>query len=223
MIPAILSWSSGKDSAYALYRILQSHQYEIVGLLTTVAEDNERVAMHGVREELLDLQAEAIGLPLEKVKIPSPCSNEIYEAKMAESLLRWKANSVHHFVFGDLYLEDIRAYRERQLSRMGLHGFFPLWRSDTRALARSMIQDGFKAILSCVDLKKLPKDFAGRKYDHDLLAALPPQADPCGENGEFHSFVHAAPIYKKEIPVTVGEIVEREGFAFADILRRRDD
>ncbi len=218
---AVLSWSSGKDSAYALYRVLKSSDYEIVGLLTTVNESHQRVAMHGVREELLDLQARATGLPLEKIKIPHPCPNEIYEQKIMESISRWKQKGIEHVVSGDLFLEDIRAYRDRQLCRAGLHGVYPLWGLNTRALAQDMIRDGFKAILSCVDLKKLSRDFAGRHFDRDLIAELPAQIDPCGENGEFHSFVYAAPIFKEQIPVSVGETVEREGFAFADLIRAK--
>lgn len=217
---AILSWSSGKDSAYALYQALKSREYEIVGLVTTVTESYQRVAMHGVREELLDLQARALGLPLEKIKIPSPCSEEIYERKMADSMSRWKKKGAEHVFFGDLFLEGIRAYREKQLSCLGLHGVFPLWGLDTGVLAQKMIHDGFKAILSCVDLKKLPIEFAGRKFNEDLLVAFPPGIDPCGENGEFHSFVYGAPIFKKEIPIKVGKTLGREGFAFADLTKR---
>lgn len=213
---AILSWSSGKDSAYALYQVLQDPQFEIVCLLTTVTDSYKRVSMHGVREELLDLQAKATGIPMEKIRIPSPCTNEIYEEKMTEFLNRWKQKGVHHVIFGDLFLEDIRQYREKSLAKIEMQGVFPLWHQDTKLLSKKMIRDGFKAILTCVDLKKLPKEFSGRNFDADLLSNLPVGIDPCGENGEFHSFVYAGPIFKKEISIAIGETIEKEGFAFTD-------
>lgn len=215
---AILSWSSGKDSAYSLFMALKESPFEIVALLTTVTDPFQRVSMHGVREKLLESQAQAIGLPLHKIRIPSPCPNEIYEAKMIEYVKAHLKNGVAHFIFGDLFLEDIRQYREQRLSPLGIKCVFPLWLQDTRALAHKMIRDGFEAILTCVDLKKLPKEFAGRKFDQKLLNDLPKGIDPCGENGEFHSFVYGGPIFKESIPIQLGETVEREGFAFADIL-----
>ncbi len=215
---AVLSWSSGKDSAFALHEILQKGEYQVVSLVTTLNEVASRVAMHGVREELLDLQAERLGMPLEKVRLPSPCSNAVYEERMLASLSAWKSRGVGHVIFGDLYLEDIRAYRRAQLAKAGLEGVFPLWRRDTAALARSMCERGFQAILSCVDLKKLPASFAGRAFDAALLDSLPPGIDPCGENGEFHSFVHAGPIFSEPIAISVGETLERDGFAFADLM-----
>lgn len=215
---AILSWSSGKDSAYSLFTILKENRFEIVELLTTVTDTFNRVSMHGVREELLEAQAESLALPLHKIRIPSPCPNEIYEAKMAEYLQARRAEGIQHIIFGDLFLADLRRYREQRLAELNMEGIFPLWLRNTQELAKKMIQDGFETVLTCVDLKKLPKEFAGRKFDHTLLADLPAGVDPCGENGEFHSFVYGGPIFKKKIPIWVGETVEREGYAFADVL-----
>lgn len=217
-VKAVLSWSSGKDSAYSLFTILNEKQFEVVALLTTVTDAFQRVSMHGVREELLEAQATSLGLPVHKIRIPNPCPNEIYEAKMTEYLNSQKKEGIRHVIFGDLFLEDLRKYREERLAAIGMNGVFPLWLRDTPPLAEKMIQDGFEAILSCVDLKKLPREFAGRKFDRTLLADLPAGTDPCGENGEFHSFVYGGPIFKRKIPVRVGETVERDGFAFADIL-----
>lgn len=215
---AILSWSSGKDSAYSLFTILKENRFEIVELLTTVTATFNRVSMHGVREELLEAQAASLDLPLHKIRIPSPCPNEIYEAKMAEYLKARQAEGIRHVIFGDLFLADLRQYREQRLAELNMEGVFPLWLRNTQELAKMMIQDGFEAVLTCVDLKKLPKEFAGRKFDPTLLADLPSEVDPCGENGEFHSFVYGGPIFKKKIPIRVGETVEREGYAFADVL-----
>lgn len=175
--------------------------------------------MHGVREELLESQAQAIGLPLHKIRIPSPCPNEIYEAKMREYLHGSLEKGVQHFIFGDLFLEEVRQYREERLSPLGIKCVFPLWQQNTALLSQKMIHEGFESVLTCVDLKKLPKEFAGRKYDQQLLNDLPKGIDPCGENGEFHSFVYGGPIFKKPIPIRLGETVEREGFAFADVLQ----
>ena len=219
---AVLSWSSGKDSAYALYSILGRSDFEVVSLLTTVTDDYHRISMHGVREALLDLQAEAIGIPLEKIRIPRVCSNEIYEEKMAASLAVWKNSGVRHVIFGDLFLEDLRKYREAKLALLGMEGVFPLWTRETGALARQMIQQGFEARLTCVDPKKLSRDFSGRAFDESLLADLPHGVDPCGENGEFHTFTFGGPIFKKKIPICRGETVEREGFIFTDFIERRD-
>lgn len=216
---AILSWSSGKDSAYSLHTIREESEFEVVSLLTTVTDDYNRISMHGVREELLDLQAEAIGIPLEKIRIPRLCSNEIYEEKMAATLDAWKKRGIRHVVFGDLFLEDLRKYREEKLSLLGMKGVFPLWKRETRRLARQMIQKGFEARLTCVDPKKLPPDFSGRPFNESLLTDLPAEVDPCGENGEFHTFAHAGPIFKKVIPIRQGETVERDGFVFTDFLK----
>ncbi len=215
---ALIAWSSGKDSAWALLEARRAGDYEIVGGLTTVTETFGRVSMHGVREELLRAQLEAAGLPAVIVHIPFPCPNEIYERKMAAAMADAKQAGITHIVFGDLFLEDVRAYRERQLAGTGITPVFPLWGRPTSALARDMIDAGVEARLSTVDLKTLPTSFAGRRFDNALLAALPAEADPCGENGEFHSFVSAGPMLSRKIAVKVGETVEREGFAFADLL-----
>jgi uncharacterized protein (TIGR00290 family) len=215
---AWLAWSSGKDSAWALQNVRQGAEFDVVALLTTVNQTYSRVAMHAVRESLLEIQADAAGLPLIKVPIPSPCSNEIYEQAMGEAMARAKDEGVRHVVFGDLFLEDVRAYREKQLARCDMTPVFPLWGRDTRQLAEEMIAQGLSAYLTCVDPRKLDRSFAGRKFDARLLSALPARVDPCGENGEFHSFVNGGAMFDRTIPVTAGEIVEREGFVFADFL-----
>ena len=215
---AVIAWSSGKDSAWALLEARRAGGYEIVGGLTTVTETFGRVSMHGVREELLHAQLEAAGLPAIVVHIPFPCPNEIYEHKMAVAMADAKQAGITHIVFGDLFLEDVRAYRERQLAGTGITPVFPLWGRPTVALARDMIDAGVEARLSTVDLRKLPASFAGRRFDSVLLAALPAESDPCGENGEFHSFVSAGPMLSGKIAVKVGETVERDGFAYADLL-----
>ena len=215
---ALIAWSSGKDSAWALHEARRAGDYDIVGALTTVTDSFARVSMHGVREELLRAQCEAAGLPAIVVRIPYPCPNEIYEREMAAAIADAKARGVTHIIFGDLYLEDVRAYREKNLAGTGIAPVFPLWQKPTDALARAMIDGGVEAHLAVVDLKKLPASFAGRGFDAGLLAALPDSADPCGENGEFHTFVSAGPMLQRKIPVKVGETVERDGFAFADLL-----
>ena len=215
---AFMSWSSGKDSAFALYEAQRSGMADIVGVLTTVNEVYDRVAMHGVRSVLLDRQIAALGLPCIKVPLPSPCPNEIYEARMTEAVAQIKAQGVRHMVFGDLYLEDIRAYREEKLSASGMEGIFPLWKRNTAALAGEMIDSGLVAHIVCLDPKRIDRKFAGRQFDRALLAELPPGIDPCGENGEFHTVVSAGPMFNKPIPITVGETVEREGFVFTDVM-----
>jgi uncharacterized protein (TIGR00290 family) len=215
---AWLAWSSGKDSAWALHTVRQSAEFEVVALLTTVNEKYSRVAMHAVRESLLEMQADAAELPLIKVPIPSACTNEIYEQAMSAAMTRAKADGVTHVIFGDLFLEDVRAYREKQLARCDVTPVFPLWGRDTRQLAKEMIAGGLSAYLTCVDPRKLDRAFAGRKFDLGLLRTLPADVDPCGENGEFHSFVSDGPMFKQAILVTPGEIVERDGFVFADFL-----
>jgi uncharacterized protein (TIGR00290 family) len=215
---AWLAWSSGKDSAWALYTARRDREFEVVAMLTTVNRTHERVAMHAVRESLLELQAAATGLPLVKVPIPSPCPNEVYEQAMSDAMSRARAEGVRHVIFGDLFLEDIRAYREKQLARCGMTPVFPLWGKSTHELAKDMIAGGLSAYLTCVDPRQLDRTFAGRRFDGDLLAALPGHVDPCGENGEFHTFASAGPMFREGIPVTVGETVERDGFVFADLL-----
>jgi len=215
---AFISWSSGKDSAYALDEARSGGLADVVGAITTLSEAYDRVAMHGVRSSLLDRQLAALGLPSERVMLPSPCSNEIYEARFAEACERLKAQGVRHIVFGDLYLEDVRAYRERQLAALGMSGIFPLWRRDTAELARAMLASGLVAHLTCVDPRRLDRSFAGRRFDGRLLDDLPRDVDPCGENGEFHTVVSAGPMFTAPIAVRVGEVVERDGFVFADVL-----
>ena len=216
---ALLSWSSGKDCAWALHVIRQQSQIEIVGLVTTFNEAFNRVAMHGVRMDLVEAQAAAAQLPLWSIPIPWPCSNDIYEQRMRAAIERAVASDVTRFVYGDLFLEDIRKYREQQLAGTGIEPVFPLWGTpaDTSTLAKKMIDSGLKATLSCVDPKQLDLGFVGREFDRRLLAELPPSVDPCGERGEFHSFCHSGPIFDRSIPIEGGEIVERDNFWFADI------
>jgi uncharacterized protein (TIGR00290 family) len=213
---AIVSWSSGKDSAFALHAARRD--FDVVALLTTVTGAYERVSMHGVREVLLERQAAALGLPCWKVRLPVPCTNEVYEHEMAHALEAARAQGVTRVVFGDLFLEDIRAYRESRLAGTGLSPVFPLWGRDTDALAREMLAAGVEATLTCVDPRVLGGGFAGRKWDAALLEALPAGVDPCGERGEFHTFVSAGPMFTHPIPVTTGEVVLRDGFVFADLL-----
>jgi uncharacterized protein (TIGR00290 family) len=215
---ALIAWSSGKDSAWALHEVRRAGDLDVVGALTTVTGSFARVAMHGVRESLLYAQLEAADLPAIVVRIPFPCPNEIYEREMAAAIEDAKARGVTHMIFGDLFLEDVRAYRERQLAGTGITPVFPLWQRPTAALAREMIATGMEAHLSTVDLKKLPVSFAGRRFDTALLETLPAGTDPCGENGEFHSFVSAGPMLKGRIAIKAGETVTRDGFAFADLL-----
>lgn len=215
---ALIAWSSGKDSAWALHEARQAGDCEIVGALTTVTETFGRVSMHGVREDLLAAQLASAGLAPTIVRIPFPCPNDIYEARMAAALADAKATGVTQVIFGDLFLQDVRRYREEKLAGTGITAVFPLWGRPTDALARAMIDAGVETYLACVDLKQLCKDFAGRRFDHALLAELPASADPCGEKGEFHSCVVAGPMLARRIPVTVGEVVERDGFAFADLV-----
>jgi uncharacterized protein (TIGR00290 family) len=217
---AWLAWSSGKDSAWALHTVGQESQFDVVALLTTINHTHGRVAMHAVRENLLEIQAAATGLPLVKVPIPSPCSNEVYEQAMSVALARAKAEGIEHIIFGDLFLEDIRAYREERLKQCGMTPVFPLWGKDTRQLAKDMIVGGLSAFLTCVDPRHLDRSFAGRRFAASLIADLPRRVDPCGENGEFHTFANTGPMFSAEIPVTVGEIVDRDGFVFADLLPR---
>jgi uncharacterized protein (TIGR00290 family) len=215
---ALIAWSSGKDSAFALHEVRRTGDIEIVGALTTVTDSFSRVSMHGVRETLLAAQLEAAGLPAVTVRIPFPCPNEVYERAMRAAMDEAKAHGVTHIIFGDLFLPDVRAYREARLAEVGMSGIFPLWHRPTAALANDMIAAGIEAHLVCVDLKALPASFAGRRFDRGLLDDLPAGADPCGENGEFHSFVAAGPMLSRKIPVTVGETVQRDGFAYTDLL-----
>jgi len=208
---ALIAWSSGKDSAWALHEARRAGGFDIIDTFN-------RVSMHGVREELLREQLDAATLLPIIVRIPFPCSNEIYEQKMAEAMGNARASGVTYIIFGDLFLEDVRAYREQHLAGTGMTPVFPVWGRSTSALAREMIDAGLQAHLSTVDLAKLPRSFAGRRFDDALLDALPAEADPCGENGEFHSFVSAGPMLSRKLAVRVGETVERDGFAYADLI-----
>ena len=214
----LLSWSSGKDSAWALHRLRQDPEVEVVGLFTTVNEAFDRVAMHAVRVELLRRQADAVGLPLEILMIPHPCPNERYEAVMAEFVRRVRRRGIAAIAFGDLFLADIRAYRERQLAGTGLTPLFPLWQIPTDRLAAAMLEAGLCAYLVCVDPTKVSAELAGRRFSNALLAELPAGVDPCGENGEFHTFAVAGPMFRHPVAVRPGAIVQRDGFVFADLL-----
>jgi uncharacterized protein (TIGR00290 family) len=213
-----LSWSSGKDSAWALQLLRQTPDIEVAALITTFNSTVDRVAMHAVRRSLVETQAQRMGLPLWPVELPWPCANEVYEERMAEVCRRAVAEGLTGIAFGDLFLRDIREYRERQLAGTGLDPLFPVWDIPTPALAADMIAGGLKAKITCVDPRKLDRSFAGREFDASFVADLPPEVDPCGENGEFHSFVYEAPVFSAPIQVETGEIVERDGFVFADVI-----
>jgi uncharacterized protein (TIGR00290 family) len=213
-----LSWSTGKDSAWALHVLRGRAEYEIAGLLTAFSAPFDRVSMHGVRRELAHAQAAQTRLPLHGIELPYPCSNADYEAIMREALPQAVSQGVTHIAFGDLFLEDIRAYRERMLAGSGIAPVFPLWRADTARLARQMTEAGLRAVVVCVDPKQAPPELCGRVFDDRFLADLTPGVDPCGENGEFHTFCHAGPMFERPIPVRAGERVERDGFVFADVL-----
>lgn len=215
---AWISWSSGKDSAFALHEARRAGELDIVGALTTVTETFGRVSIHGVRQEILQAQCEAAGLPQIIVPIPYPCPNEIYEARMHEAVARAVADGITHMIFGDLYLADIRAYREQKLVGTGITPLFPLWQRPTDALAREMIASGLEAYIATVDVKKMSAEFAGRAFDARLLADLPDSVDPCGENGEFHTCVVAGPMFSRRLPVIRGERVERDGYAYCDLV-----
>ena len=217
---ALIAWSSGKDSAWALHDIRGDGSYDIVAALTTVTGDAGCVTVHGVPEDLLHAQLEAAGLPSIVVRIPDPCPNEVYARAMADALDNAKAQGVTHVVFGDLFLADLRAWREARLAEIGMSAVFPLWQRPTQALAREMITAGVVAHLATVDLGKLPRSFAGRAFDTTLLADLPAGVDPCGENGEFHSFVSAGPMFTHPIAVALGETSVRDGFAYAELTAR---
>ncbi|HET9840114.1 MAG TPA: ATP-binding protein [Candidatus Angelobacter sp.] len=213
-----LSWSSGKDSAWALHLLRRQGEYQITGLITTINSAFDRVAMHGTRRELVEMQAEAAGVPLIKAPLPWPCSNIDYEAAMKQVCDRALAEGVTAMAFGDLFLADIRAYREQQLKGTGLEPVFPLWDLPTDRLAREMITGGLRARLVSVDPKQLDPKFAGREFDLQFLSELPPGVDPCGEKGEFHSFVYDGPMFRRPLPVSMGETVERDGFCYCDVL-----
>jgi uncharacterized protein (TIGR00290 family) len=213
-----LSWSGGKDSALALWRMREELAVEPLALLTTVTEDYGRVSMHGVRRELARAQARAAGLSLVEVEIPAACPNEIYEERMAAALTAPPLAGAGTIAFADLFLADIRRYREERLRQLDRGALFPIWGRDTGVLAREFIQAGFEAVLVCVDPSQLDASFVGRRFDDSLLADLPGDVDPCGENGEFHTFVHTGPIFERPVPIELGEVTVRDGFAFCDLL-----
>ena len=213
-----MSWSSGKDSAWALYQLQQDPEIELAGLYCTVNKEFDRVAMHGVRVELLQKQAKSIGLPLQIIEIPNPCNNIEYKDIMQQFVESAQKDEIEYFAFGDLFLEDIRQYREENLKDTGIAALFPLWGIPTDKLAREIVQSGMKAVITCIDPRQVSKDFVGREYDENFLRSLPDTIDPCGENGEFHSFAFDGPMFKETIDVIPGEIVQRDGFVFADFL-----
>lgn len=215
----LLAWSGGKESAMALYELQRNHDYEVAALLTTVTEDYNRISMHGVQTTLLELQAESLGLGMEKVYITKNSSNEAYEASMRDKLMGYQSQGVLFVVFGDIFLEDVRKYREENLSTIGMKGYFPLWRRDTTELAHAFIDLGFKAVVTCVDSHVLDKIFVGRTFDEQFLSELPPRVDPCGENGEFHSFVYEGPIFRKSVSHKKGEVILRDNrFYYCDLV-----
>jgi len=215
----VLSWSGGKDSVMALYVLLRSGRYKVVSLLTTVSKQYERISHHGVRVELLEQQAAALGIHLHKLYLPYPnCSNADYEAAMKKVMLEYKNSSVLTVAFGDIFLQDLREYRQRNLAKVGMEGIFPIWHRDTSELVQTFIALGFKAYLTCVDSKKLGQEFAGRLIDAGLIRDLPEGVDPCGENGEFHSYVYDGPIFRRPVKVSVGQVVLRDVRYFADLI-----
>lgn len=214
----LLSWSSGKDSAWALHVLRQQADLEVIGLLSTLNEEFDRVAMHAVRTELLRQQAARAGLPLRLVKLPFPCSNEIYEARMNAMIAETQSEGIEAIAFGDLYLAEVRQYRERMMAGTGITPLFPLWERPTAELAEEMIEAGLRAQITCIDPRVLPAALAGREYNREFLAALPDGVDPCGENGEFHSFAFDGPMFSRPVEFKIGETVERDGFIFTDLL-----
>lgn len=215
---ALISWSSGKDSAFSLHEVRRAGEFDVVGALTTVTENFGRVSIHGVREDILRAQLDAAGLPPVIVPIPYPCPNDIYEMRMGQAIARANANGITHIIFGDLFLEDIRKYREEKLRGTGITPVFPLWLRSTQQLARDMIASGLQTYIATVDLKKMPASFAGRRFDTKLLNELPAGVDPCGENGEFHTCVTGGPMFSKPLQVSPGERVERDGYAYCDFV-----
>jgi uncharacterized protein (TIGR00290 family) len=221
--PILFCWSGGKDSAMALHTLLQQKDVRVAALLTTVTEGYERISMHGVRRELLLLQAQSIGLPLHEVRIPPQCANSIYEARLEEALRSHHGRGVRTVAFGDIFLEDLRAYREKNLARIGMTALFPIWKRDTRELVRHFHALRFRAIAACIDTTVLDPGFAGRELDESFFADLPSHADPCGENGEFHTFVFDGPIFRFPIRIQKGEVTNRDGFVFCDLLPNMEE
>ena len=223
MEKVVFAWSGGKDSALSLYEIRKNGEYEVVSLLTTITEEYDRISMHGVPRTLVERQARSLGLPIQEVFISKTSSNEEYESKMREVLTRLKQEGVSLVAFGDIFLEELRKYREDNLSKMGMKGVFPIWSRDTVELTKSFIALGFRAIITCIDTKVLDKRFVGRTLDEQFLAELPPDVDPCGENGEFHSFVFDGPIFKERIACIPGESVLRSSFYFCDLTLKPEE
>ncbi|PYT50186.1 MAG: ATP-binding protein [Acidobacteria bacterium] len=221
--PILFCWSGGKDSAVALHTLLQQKQFHVAALLATVTEGYDRIAMHGVRRELLHRQADSLHLPLHEVSIPPQCVNPIYEARMEQALRLFYGQGVRKVAFGDVFLEDLRAYREKNLARIGMTALFPIWKRNTRELIRYFHEQHFRAIAACVDSKVLDPSFAGRELNESFFRDLPPHADPCGENGEFHTFVFDGPIFQFPIPIRAGEVVNRDGFIFCDLLPQLEE
>ena len=219
-IPVLMCWSCGKDSARALYELRRDPRFSVVALLTTLTREFDRVSMHGIRRELLERQARELGLPLSVVEIPTPCSNAEYESAMRAALAPFLESGVRHVAFGDIFLEDLRRYREEKLAAAGMTALFPIFGRSTTELARELVELGFGAVTTCIDLSKLPASFAGRPLDASFFTDLPRASDPCGENGEYHTFVHRSPDFARPIPFDLGERIERDGFAFADVLPR---
>jgi uncharacterized protein (TIGR00290 family) len=220
MEKVLFCWSGGKDSAIALYEVRRSKRYQIAALLVTINKDYDRISMHGVPRALVEQQAGSLGLPIEEVFISKSSSNEEYESKMREVLTKFKQGGISSVIFGDIFLEEVRKYREDNLSKLGMEGVFPIWGKDTAEIVRSFITLGFQAVVTCVDARVLDKRFVGRRLDENFLAELPPNVDPAGENGEFHSFVFDGPIFKQRINYTMGESVLRDSFYFCDLLPR---
>ncbi|MFH1925473.1 MAG: diphthine--ammonia ligase [Chloroflexota bacterium] len=218
MEKVIVSWSGGKDSALSLYEIQRDGNYQVVSLLTSISEPHDRVSMHGVRRTLLEQQSRALGLPLIKIPIPRECSEEEYESRLMDVLGKVKSDGINHVVFGDIFLEWIKEYREKNLSRLGMTPILPIWGRETLELTRSFISLGFKAVITCVNTKLMPRSFLGKVLDENFLSELPPGVDPAGENGEFHSFVFAGPIFRQSIPFALGRTVTRDSYYFRDLL-----
>jgi uncharacterized protein (TIGR00290 family) len=216
--PVLMSWSGGKDSCLALYEIQKSNDYRVAALLTTVTRDYDRISMHGVRRMLLEKQAESLGVPLHRVLITKGATNQEYETNLIEAVSKYRDQGIDSIVFGDLFLQDIRTYRDQFLARHNLRGIYPVWMRNTTEFIKQFIELGFKAVLTCVDSKVLDQSFAGRIIDHDFLAALPANVDPCGENGEFHTFVYDGPNFAQPVEFSVGETVSRDGFWFCDLM-----
>ena len=217
----LISWSSGKDSAWALYKLQQDPEIDLIGLFCTVNNKFNRVSMHSVRVELLQKQAKCTGLPLEIIEIPYPCSNDLYEEIMAQFVVEAKKANIEHYAFGDLFLEDVRNYREEKLIGTGITPIFPIWGIPTDKLSKEMIGSGLKAVITCVDPKQISKEFIGREYNESFLDDIPNCVDPCGENGEFHSFVFDGPMFNKHMEISVGNVVQRDGFVFVDVTEKR--